>query len=249
MSQEDISARRGLTFAQAEGIEPLPKQLEKKAMPNRLRSRLWDEISSLLDDVSVDNGYQVEVLDNWYKPIRDYYVDKTNLFGDQFYKDASDVKDFVRGIISAGVYYEVYNIIQSILGVSDNIYGIADRLNNVFESELCPYRVYDHDIIAALCSEAEGHTIKSALDETSKVGAQGPRAHIRNAIQSLNKSDFGGSVRESIGAVESISKLLASNPKATLGSALSSISKNSNIHTGMREALESYMDTQVMRKE
>jgi hypothetical protein len=40
-AHEELKRRRGLTFAQAEGVEPLPAQLGPKELSPELRAHLW----------------------------------------------------------------------------------------------------------------------------------------------------------------------------------------------------------------
>jgi hypothetical protein len=44
MADDEIQRRKELTFAQAEGVEPLPTQLKRTEVSKQLRAVLWNYI-------------------------------------------------------------------------------------------------------------------------------------------------------------------------------------------------------------
>jgi hypothetical protein len=65
--------RKRLTFEQAEGVEPLPSQLELKEVSPELRARLWSVFHELLMEArqasASGNGLEgvlVDVLYDWH---------------------------------------------------------------------------------------------------------------------------------------------------------------------------------------
>lgn len=238
MSRDDLSGRRGLTFSQAEGLEPLPTQLRKGQITNRTRARLWEVFNQFIDNNTVFSrvSYNKYISSPLSEILKSYFVDVEGSFSDNYPKLVEDIKLHYRYNFESGPYNKIFDFIQYMLKFDVVRKKVSARVNLILEQEFSYYRVFDGDIIGPLVSETDAETIRAALERTSTVGAGGPRSHIRNAIQALNTGDFSGSVRESIGAVESLSKVLASNPKAELASALSVLEKSANIHGGMKAA-------------
>ena len=52
MTDDPYAERRKLTFEQAEGIEPLPIQLQPRQMPQELRALLWHVVYLHLDEAT-----------------------------------------------------------------------------------------------------------------------------------------------------------------------------------------------------
>jgi hypothetical protein len=52
MNDDEIERRKQLTFAQAEGAEPLPPQLKRTEVSAELRAVLWNYIYSELERTS-----------------------------------------------------------------------------------------------------------------------------------------------------------------------------------------------------
>jgi hypothetical protein len=60
---EDIERRKALSFEQAEGIEPLPSQLELRKVSPQLRAVLWNQIHRYLTDATHSSDYGTPYLD------------------------------------------------------------------------------------------------------------------------------------------------------------------------------------------
>jgi len=58
MSDDEIKRRKGLTFEQAEGLAPLPKQLGRTEVSQELRAVLWNYIhEQITDSANYDSIY------------------------------------------------------------------------------------------------------------------------------------------------------------------------------------------------
>jgi len=238
---EDLEARRRLTFGQAQGLEPLPRQLNKTEMPRRLRAKLWELFDLLIEEnkhYDRNLGYTTVFADLFQVLLR-HHVDIKGDFADTFRKAFREIKNDIREIFHSGTYIEIFNFLEHFLKSGFAQPVISQHVDRILGEELSAYRVCDGDLIAPVGSDIDRENIQQALHATRDSGAQGARAHLRRAIEYLNEAQFSDSVRESISAVESVAKVLASDPKTELAGALKILEKSSNIHGGMRAAFNS----------
>ncbi|MHC4308090.1 MAG: AbiJ-NTD4 domain-containing protein, partial [Planctomycetota bacterium] len=67
---------------------------------------------------------------------------------------------------------------------------------------------------------------------------EGVNAHLKRALELLSDKknpDYRNSIKESISAVESITKIITEKPSSTLGDALKVLEKNGKIHTALKK--------------
>ena len=238
MSREDLEARRGLTFGQAEGVEPLPMQLARGQITPKTKAKLW-EIFEVLIRKNIDYSrttYQSYIREHVRTILVRYYVDFDHKFADSFPSDPGRAKDYFRNIFLAGTYVNIFNFIQHVLQCSNEPNELSEKVDKVLKDELSAYRVYDYNLIAPVGSDVDANSIQTALAKTRAHGAQGARSHIRNAIQAFNSNDYPSSIEHSISAIESLARIISGEPKAELGKALSRIDQSANIHGSMKIA-------------
>lgn len=113
---------------------------------------------------------------------------------------------------------------------------IIQAVNLVLERELSGYRFVD-GIFTDITDEQEVAMLEEALNDDEYPGV---KAHLRRALELLSdreNPDYRNSIKESISAVESISKVIAKKPNASLSKALEEIDRRGKvkIHTALRE--------------
>jgi len=107
------------------------------------------------------------------------------------------------------------------------------------ERENSAYRFVD-GVITEITSEDEIKSIEEALKKTSKLS--GIYGHLSKALELLSdrkNPDYRNSIKESISAVEGMCQILANDPNATLGKALSIIDKKQSLHTALKKGFSS----------
>ena len=82
----------------------------------------------------------------------------------------------------------------------------------------------------------EGEALREAIQGLRAAGLQAAEAHLREAGELINQGDWGGSVRESIHAVESVARQLDPAASKTLGPALKSLEMRGHLHPALKEA-------------
>jgi uncharacterized protein with PIN domain len=111
---------------------------------------------------------------------------------------------------------------------------LSEPLNVALEKRGSAYRIID-GIVAEIVSENEIEMLEQTLADQ----AIGPvAAHFKRALQLMSNRDnpdYRNSIKESISAVESMVKIVAENPKATLGDALKALEKNGQMHRALKD--------------
>lgn len=118
----------------------------------------------------------------------------------------------------------------------------------MLERELSGYR-FVGEYITRITNPIEIEEIEHVFEVTHQKKLSGVDEHIKAALAKLSdrkNPDYRNSIKESISAVESICKMIAGDPKATLGDAL----KNRNIRDrptfSSRKGFLAIYSTQVM---
>ena len=134
-------------------------------------------------------------------------------------------------------WYEVYDFLE----FAANNYPdesikekFMETCNGVLESELSAYRFVGGQI-TQITSEEEISEIEEALEIPL-----GPvRTHLENSLKLLSdreSPDYRNSIKESISAVEAISRLITKKDKATLGQALKEVETKIPLHGALKKA-------------
>jgi hypothetical protein len=233
MSEDPFRDRRRLTFEQAEGIEPLPTQLQPKEMPVELRAILWHVVHESLDnDIhSSDFGYRV-LRETWRTILYDKHILRDHLMADEFDNDAKKLIATVKRIFEKGGYAEILGFVQFVLRHPKCPYRFPDQIDNALQLGHAAYRVLDKDTIIPISSETERATLEHAFADLATREFRGARSHLRCAGSELTGGNFASSVRESIHAVESVARTL--EPSGQLGQALANLEGRAAIHPALK---------------
>lgn len=223
--------RSKLTFGQAEGATPLPRQLELKEVSNELIALLWYHFKStierdcyggwLTDDSRWHNTLVAWYVLHEYKPI-----DELSLWGE-------DVLTYVKSILYSGNYIIVFDFIQFIARLNKPPTNYHALVSSSLTSCKAAYRLIDNTIVP-VASKEEADTVTNAFQDTANTEANGARVHLQDAASNLTAGKYADSVRHSISAVESVARLLSKNAK-TLGPALTELEKQGALHKALKE--------------
>src|SRR5690348_3371355 len=101
--------RKRLTFAQAEGVEPLPSQLKPKEISQELRAKLWGVFHTSLQTCSSrDNCF----VDPWAGILRDKHVLLDHNMVDDFNNNTVALSKSVRAIFEFGDYIKLLGFVE-----------------------------------------------------------------------------------------------------------------------------------------
>lgn len=136
-------------------------------------------------------------------------------------------------------WFEVYDIIESLLNIISNPNVFREFCNKVLARENSAYRFID-DKISPISSSTEIESIETVLATTELL--PGIHAHLQQALHHLSdrkSPDFRNSIKESISAVEGICKYLTGNDKVTLGEALAILERADVLHPALKSSFSS----------
>lgn len=234
-----------MLFSQRKGLKLTKTEIQISSVDDELRNSLWNAFylffykAYTLPDVTgtmrIDDYHTVLSQKLWL----DYF--KKTL--DKFDTDARSALDKFKKYFFECEWYEVYDFIEFSAKVyPDDELSQRFRIycNGILEKEISAYRFVD-ETIAQITSEVEVETIEDALMSTSSIAPI--NTHLKRSLELLSdrtSPDYRNSIKESISAVEAISKLITGNKGTTLGAALNEIEKRNivEVHSNLKEAFK-----------
>ncbi|MDI3562542.1 AbiJ-NTD4 domain-containing protein [Bradyrhizobium sp. Arg816] len=157
----DIEERKRLSFEQAEGVAPLPSQLQLREISAKLRALLWERIHKFLSDVERHNDYASNSFDKpWSTILRDEFVWRQDGMVDDFENDAKKLTKKVRAVFEKGDYIAVFGWLEFVLKHPASPPAFADHIERVLKYCRVAYRVVDKKVICPVASDAEHQTIE-----------------------------------------------------------------------------------------
>ncbi len=235
MATDQYADRRQLTFERAEGVEPIPTQLQLKELSQRLRARLWQVVyESMRADTRHSSmgggGYFGE---NWKAIFYDHHTLRKNLFADEFSNTPSKIIPDIKLIFNQGSYVDVFGFLQFVLRHRKRPYDFSQAVSWALKEGQAAYRILDNLTIIPIGSDAEYETIRRAIVDLSSNEFQGARQHLHSAGCLLTSGEYASSVRESIHSVESVARSLTGSGQ--LSGALAQLEKKIVIHSGLKK--------------
>jgi hypothetical protein len=233
-----------MKFSQRYGHLPVRVTLQIDDIDEDLRNRLWNLINTkFFHSVPPFTNTSLNFLSNHpdvhklFKSLwHDHFKWNTDTIG-HFYVDALSA---LRTEFFKSEWYEVYDLLE-FLAASVPTYGrkeFIDSVNEILKLEMAGYRFVSGRIVQ-ITSEEEIAAIEQSLGLPDSL--KPVRDHLRQSLVLLSDRkapDYRNSIKESISAIESISKIVSGLPKATLGPALSAVEKKTTLHAVLKEAFQ-----------
>jgi hypothetical protein len=236
------------SFSERKGLKPIKSIIQVDSMDDDLRNSLWNALSIYNWDIvkplrrfpsKSDFGYlsKQKVVRVLVKLLwRDYFKKSIDALENNWDNVPSQIRDYFFGC----PWNEVYDFIQFVANnypdQSVNLEFISS-CNFVLNRELSAYRFVGGRILP-ITSEVEIDEIEEALKEAPNTVA----IHLKTSLNLLSdrkSPDYRNSIKESISAVESISKLIADTPKGELDQALKELEKRTKLHPALKKAFVS----------
>jgi len=225
----------GMSFSERKGFKAVPTVIQADAISDELLAAIWNTFDKHLWSRS-----------NFITPIRygaipSIYPFSKALWADYFKRPVDTIPEYppkilaiVREYVFQSVWYDVYDFTEFVAAYIAHLYGesIYHDLNAVFERELGGYRFIERKLID-ITSPQEIEALEEALQDTQFSGVN---KHIETALtlySNKENPDYRNSMKESISAVESMAKIIAGKPKASLGEALKEIGKQGKLHESL----------------
>jgi hypothetical protein len=233
MSEDQYAERKRLTFAQAEGVEPLATQLETKQLSKELRALLWAVIYGSMDQCRGRDGTRPVITDPWRNLLLERHVFVDHEMADEFNDSFVFHRDRLKTIFANGDHVQVLGFAQWLLRNPKTPPPVFVSIPVALKQARAAYVVVGRNTIVPIASDQERQAIDKAFADVATTEFGGARSHLRNAATELTAGRYPESVRESIHAVESVARVL--DPSAnTLDPALATLARSQTIHPALR---------------
>lgn len=230
---DSYEERKGLTFAQAEGAEPLPSQLRRDHLTPRLRAKLWNSLYPFFDLNRIHSDETYQPYGHWVRIGELMWVDYLYQMIDQYPGPHVVFQEILKGIIEKRTYIDVFGALQFLIRRAAFPKKFIGDLDYLLKSEGSAFRIINNDTFCPVGSSHEAEAVQSAVAKTSKSNLQGARKHLLEAASQATVGEFASSVRESIHSVESVARILGGT-KDSLNQALAKLEAEGVVHKAMK---------------
>ena len=223
-------------FSQRTGIEPIPPQLKLGEVSDELRRliKYYFMLEFDRETISRSNGRFFST--GWRRLAMDFHVKFLKQDPSDFNNYADFFEDMTGAIIKNWDYHRLFDFVEFFLNHANCSKELKNDLSEAFSVARAAYRIVGSQIIA-IGTDEQAAAFSRALVELED-DHRAARTHLIAAGAALRNSDWAGSIRESIHAVESMACRLAPG-KDTLGPALAAIEKRGHLHGGLKAAFSS----------
>ena len=232
---------RMLSFSQSHGYEEIPRPLKLGELPKEARTRIWNLFYAHLLKTRLPEELLVGgpwIGGGWEPILRKVHTELDDGALDDWNSDFSPACKKLRDFIETRPFNKVFDLIQFVLRQRECTSDFKQQMQGTFEQCRLAYIIdiaRPPTIVPAVTPE-EGRTLVDAIRTLREAGLDGSASHLQKASEHLNASDWAGSVRESIHAVESVARQLDPGAAKTLGPALSSLKKRGAVHPALEGA-------------
>jgi AbiJ N-terminal domain 4 len=228
-------------FSERYGHVPVRSVLQVDDIDPSLRNRLWNITrTAFFYDAPTFKGAAMDILSSHNRP-HDLFADIWH----NFFKEPVDTVGIsyfnalnnVRKHFMECHWYEVYDFLEFLSDPPPNN-TFFNMINEVLKEEMSGYR-FVSGRIAKITSEQEIAAIEEALSVPDSL--KPVREHLNQSLALLSDRkvpDYRNSIKESISAVESLSKIILKQAKGTLGLVLNEVEKKVKLHAVLKEAFQ-----------
>lgn len=230
-----MSKKSQLLFSQRKGIKPLKTALQIDSMDEDLRNTLWSRFYELylrgqgaIDEDPADYSFYYSLWHKFFKkPV------------DSLSRYRSESNKVIKDYFLSCEWFEAYDLLEFVvnsdLQTDETRNELIRSCNVILEQELSAYR-FVGGRITQITSMEEISELEEALSHDF---LKPVNIHLKTALGLLSDKknpDYRNSIKESISAVESLSKLITKKATASLGDALKTIEKNVELHGALKSA-------------
>lgn len=230
--------RQSLTFAQAEGKEPLPAPLALGELSAKARAALWQVVHFWFKAQTYDDGWEggPRLIGSADAILHAHFVHQAHEPDDEFTADLGFWINRLKPIFFQGEFFAVLGFLQdSVMRHRDCPQGFAYNVNGALEGSFAAYGVSsDGKTIFPKATPEEGRAIKKAFADLAAAKFGGALEHLRSASDAINGGDWAGAVRESINTVEAVARLIDEKSSTGLRPALESLERSAKIHPALK---------------
>ena len=225
-------------FSQRTGLAPVPPQLKLGEVSTELRDLIYYYISLEIGRESYAPYDAVVFKDKWKRVAMDLHVLFFKRAVDKFSHSAYENRQNLNVFIQRAEVGKLFDLVEFLVRHPNCSLELKRELGEAFVMARAAYRVFDNSYIAAIGTDEEAKAFERAVADAESKNAIAARKQLIAAAVALRNSDWGGSVRESIHAVEAMAVRLAPGTD-TLGAALKVLEQRGHLHGGLKAAFGS----------
>lgn len=230
-----------MDFSQRMGLRPAIKVAQVESIDRDLQNSLWSVIVLNLFNVyhcsSTSYPNTLRRSNFWpfaVKTYSDFYKAPVDTIPTQW----PDLKKTIRTTFFDFKWHRLYSFLEFIVSLDheNTARGLTLEFNRILERENSAYRFISGKI-TPITSNDEIEEIEKAISAPDNYS--GVRTHLQTSLGHLTdreNPDYRNSIKESISAVESLTKKLVGDDKATLGQALKILETKHNLHASLKSA-------------
>lgn len=222
------------TFSQRKGLTRASETIQIDSMNSQLRTSLWNAL-----DLVLWSSQEFLFRQHGEPHIQPF---SRALWFDHFKLPIDSRPDRTRAILAEireyffeCEWYEVYDFLEFVVAQYRRTKPrLSDFFNDYLERELSGYRFVAGQL-ADITNAQELEMLDAALADSRFAGVA---AHLDRALElyaDREHPDYRNSIKESISAVESMARIVAGNPKATLSDALKAMEKKGLLHAALKD--------------
>lgn len=222
------------SFSQRKGLSPVSEIIQTDSMNSDLRNSIWNALDVALwsttgflrrqhGEPEMTQLSRALWFSHFKKPL-DSRPDNSHHVLAAFRKHFFECE-----------WFEAYDFLEFILKHYERSKPrLIEFVNGILERELSAYRfVSGH--LSDITDAQELAMLNNALLDSRFAGVT---AHLQRGFElyaDRERPDYRNSIKESISAVESMARIVAESPKATLADALKAIEKNGTLHPALKD--------------
>ncbi|MEK3947315.1 hypothetical protein MHB46_02335 [Paenibacillus sp. FSL H7-0703] len=231
-----------MKFSERIGKKPVKVDIQIESMDDDLRKGLWNCFyQSYLSPIRPfpTSGTKLSL---FFESLwTDFFKETIDKLPDEYY----ETEEYLKGKFFRMEWYEVYDCLEFVLKTKTSLERLPriffNSCNKVLEKELSAYRIVGTEI-TQMTDKNEIQEIEESLVNSAVPHLKSVYVHLSTALSLLSdrkSPDYRNSIKESISAVESISKIIAGDRKAELGKALKVLSDKIGLHNGLKAGFSS----------
>ena len=232
-------SRSYIPFSQRTGLAPSPPQLKLGEVSADLRRLLFYYVSLEIDRESYDPPYgDAHFREKWKRVAADLHVIFFKQPADKFDNGTFENKQKLNIFIQRADIGNLFDLIEFLVRHRNCSAELKCELADAFVAARAAYRIFDNEYIAAIGTDQQAEAFEHAIADAEVKNATAARKQLIAAAVALRNSDWPGTVRESIHAVEAMAVRLAPDTD-TLGAALKVLEQRGHLHGGLKSAISS----------
>ncbi len=227
------------SFSERMGFEPIKNIIQIESMDGNLRIGIWNTLTTYYWHATEIGDDYLPGDDGMYAFCKLLWTDYFKIPLDEMGSRWRNVYTFIRKFYFETYWYKVYDFTEFVANYYPNERKNREFMsacNSILERELSGYR-FVSSLITPISNDEEINTLEKAQsisDDFKPV-----KYHLIASLKKLSdreSPDYRNSIKESISAIESLSKIISGQTKADFADAMKILEAQLGIHGALRKA-------------